>query len=162
MLWVLNKYFQMTFLCYSNTAVHTFWFWLLKQLSPWLTLFSMHQRLPTFKHSSDITHYHFENNNNKSVYHCMVWFTRQRSLNCYPTFKHSSDITHYHFENNNKSVYHAIIWFTPQRSLNCYPTRVCFSNNNNNNNNILYSSLQEIKAVVRSHNEEHISIILSH
>ena len=29
-------------------------------------------------------------------------------------------------------------------------------------NNILYSSLREIKAVVRSHNEEHISIILSH
>ena len=27
---------------------------------------------------------------------------------------------------------------------------------------ILYSSQQEIKAVVRSHNEEHISIILSH
>ena len=34
--------------------------------------------------------------------------------------------------------------------------------NNNNNNNILYSSQREIKAVVRSHNEEHISIILSH
>ena len=32
----------------------------------------------------------------------------------------------------------------------------------NNNNNILYSSQREIKAVVRSHNEEHISIILSH
>ena len=31
-----------------------------------------------------------------------------------------------------------------------------------NNNNILYSSQREIKAVVRSHNEEHISIILSH
>ena len=30
------------------------------------------------------------------------------------------------------------------------------------NNNILYSSQREIKAVVRSHNEEHISIILSH
>ena len=30
------------------------------------------------------------------------------------------------------------------------------------NNNIFYSSLREIKAVVRSHNEEHISIILSH
>ena len=30
-----------------------------------------------------------------------------------------------------------------------------------NNNNILYSSLREIKAVVRSHNEEPISIILS-
>ena len=28
---------------------------------------------------------------------------------------------------------------------------------NNNNNNILYSSRREIKAVVRSHNEEHIS-----
>ena len=33
---------------------------------------------------------------------------------------------------------------------------------NNNNNNILYSSQCEIKAVVRSHNEEHISVILSH
>jgi len=33
---------------------------------------------------------------------------------------------------------------------------------NDNNNNILYSSQQEIKAVVRSHNEEHISISLSH
>ena len=31
-----------------------------------------------------------------------------------------------------------------------------------NNNNILYSSQREIKAVVRSHNEEHVSIILSH
>ena len=31
-----------------------------------------------------------------------------------------------------------------------------------NNNNILYSSQREIKAVVRSHNEEHMSIILSH
>ena len=36
------------------------------------------------------------------------------------------------------------------------------NNNNNNNNNILYSSQREIKAVVRSHNKEHISIILSH
>ena len=34
--------------------------------------------------------------------------------------------------------------------------------NNNNSNNILYSSQQEIKAIDRSHNEEHISIILSH
>ena len=34
--------------------------------------------------------------------------------------------------------------------------------NNNNNNNILYSSQPEIKAVVRSHNEERISIILRH
>ena len=32
----------------------------------------------------------------------------------------------------------------------------------NNNNNTLYSSQREIKAVVRSHNEEHISVILSH
>ena len=31
-----------------------------------------------------------------------------------------------------------------------------------NNNNILYSSQREIKAVVRSHNEEHTAIILSH
>ena len=31
-----------------------------------------------------------------------------------------------------------------------------------NNNNILYSSQREIKAVVRSHNEEHISVIQSH
>ena len=31
-----------------------------------------------------------------------------------------------------------------------------------NNNNIFYSFQQEIKDVVRSHNEEHISIILSH
>ena len=29
-------------------------------------------------------------------------------------------------------------------------------------NNILYSSQREIKAVVRSHNEEHVSVILSH
>ena len=36
------------------------------------------------------------------------------------------------------------------------------NNNNDNNNDILYSSQREIKAVVRSHNEEHISIILSH
>ena len=34
--------------------------------------------------------------------------------------------------------------------------------NNNNNNNILYSSQQETEAVIQSHNEEHISIILSH
>ena len=34
--------------------------------------------------------------------------------------------------------------------------------NNNNNNNTLYSSLRKIKAVVRSHNEEHISITLNH
>ena len=33
--------------------------------------------------------------------------------------------------------------------------------NNNNNNNILYSSQQEIKAVIRSHNGEHISVNLS-
>ena len=32
----------------------------------------------------------------------------------------------------------------------------------NNSNNILYSSQREIKAVVRSHNEEHVSIIQSH
>ena len=32
----------------------------------------------------------------------------------------------------------------------------------NNSNNILYPSLWEIKAVVRLHNKEHISIILSH
>ena len=31
-----------------------------------------------------------------------------------------------------------------------------------NNNNILYSSQRKIKDVVRSHNEEHISIILNH
>ena len=31
-----------------------------------------------------------------------------------------------------------------------------------NNNNIPYSSQREIKAVFRSHNEEHVSIILSH
>ena len=30
------------------------------------------------------------------------------------------------------------------------------------NNNILYSSQWEIKAVIRSHNEEHISVIVSH
>ena len=33
---------------------------------------------------------------------------------------------------------------------------------NNNNNNILYSSQREIKAVIRSHNKENISVILSH
>ena len=42
-----------------------------------------------------------------------------------------------------------------------YPTKL-INHFNNNNNNILYSSQQEIKDVVRSHNEEHISIILSH
>ena len=31
-----------------------------------------------------------------------------------------------------------------------------------NSNNILYSSQREIKAVFRSRNEEHVSIILSH
>ena len=31
---------------------------------------------------------------------------------------------------------------------------------NNNNKDVLYSSQREIKAVVRSHNEEHISVIL--
>ena len=31
----------------------------------------------------------------------------------------------------------------------------------NNSNNILYSSQREIKAVVRSHNDEHVSVILS-
>ena len=36
------------------------------------------------------------------------------------------------------------------------------NNNNNNNNDILYSSQWEIIAVVRSHNKENISIILSH
>ena len=36
------------------------------------------------------------------------------------------------------------------------------NNMKNNSNDILYSSQQEIKAVVRSHNEEHISIIISH
>ena len=36
--------------------------------------------------------------------------------------------------------------------------KICVSNNNN----ILSSSQREIKAVVRSHNEEHISVILSH
>ena len=35
-------------------------------------------------------------------------------------------------------------------------------NNNNNYNHILYSPQREIKAVVRSHNEEHSSIIRSH
>ena len=34
--------------------------------------------------------------------------------------------------------------------------------NNNNNNNILYSTQQEIKAVVQSHIEDNMSIILSH
>ena len=43
------------------------------------------------------------------------------------------------------------------------PTAVCYLVPRRlNNNNILYSSLREIKAVVRSHNEEHISIILNH
>ena len=31
-----------------------------------------------------------------------------------------------------------------------------------NKNNTLYSSQREIKAIVRSHNEEHISVILNH
>ena len=34
--------------------------------------------------------------------------------------------------------------------------------NDNNNNSILHSSQREIKAAVRPHNEEHISVILSH
>ena len=46
--------------------------------------------------------------------------------------------------------------YTPAREFT-KPTHV-----NNNNNSILYSSQREIKAVIRSHNEEHISIILSH
>ena len=45
------------------------------------------------------------------------------------------------------------------RSVKCVCLFVCLFNNNNN---ILYSSQREIKAVVRSNNEEHISIILSH
>ena len=48
----------------------------------------------------------------------------------------------------------------------CFDAWICQCHgavcSNNDNNNILYSSLREIKAVVRSHNEEHISIILSH
>ena len=36
------------------------------------------------------------------------------------------------------------------------------NNNNYNSNIIFYSSQQEIKAVIQSHNEEHIPIILSH
>ena len=44
------------------------------------------------------------------------------------------------------------------RRLNSLEITKC----NNNNNNILYSSMREIKAVVRSYNEEHISVILSH
>ena len=43
-------------------------------------------------------------------------------------------------------------------SNNAFP----FGANSNNSNNILYSSQREIKAVVRWHNEEHISIILCH
>ena len=35
-------------------------------------------------------------------------------------------------------------------------------NNNNNNSHIFYSSRRDIKAVVRSHNEENLSVILSH
>ena len=53
--------------------------------------------------------------------------------------------------------------------VSLYPAhyyRICHLNSfvvfNNNKNNILYSSLREIKAVVRSDNEGHISIILSH
>ena len=42
------------------------------------------------------------------------------------------------------------------------PYDVLLCHGNNNNNNILDSSQREIKAVVQSHNEEHISIILSH
>ena len=34
--------------------------------------------------------------------------------------------------------------------------------NNNNNNNILYSSQQEIKAVIRSHNREHSNSVMKH
>ena len=48
----------------------------------------------------------------------------------------------------------------PAHSLQ--PRRVRVPQVANNNNNILYSSQREIKAVVRSHNEEYISIILSH
>ena len=44
----------------------------------------------------------------------------------------------------------------------CPCCRCCCFCHRVNNNNILDSSQRDIKAVVRSHNEEHISIILSH
>ena len=44
----------------------------------------------------------------------------------------------------------------------CSNNAFTFGVSNNNSNNILYSSQREIKAVVRSINEEHISIILGH
>ena len=48
-------------------------------------------------------------------------------------------------------------------SFFCPCCRCCFCHRViNNNNNTLDSSQRDIKAVVRSHNEEHISIILSH
>ena len=40
-----------------------------------------------------------------------------------------------------------------------YFDEFCF---HSDNNNILYSSQRKIKAVIRSHNEGHISVILSH
>ena len=49
-------------------------------------------------------------------------------------------------------------WYGGRGRSACVITR----EDNNNNNNMLYSSQREIKAVARSHNEEHISIILSH
>ena len=46
--------------------------------------------------------------------------------------------------------------------LSCIIVLLSGRKSKNKNNNILYSSQREIKAVVRSHNEEYISIILSH
>jgi len=50
----------------------------------------------------------------------------------------------------------------PPDPLLCSAISGIIINNNSNNKNNLHSPQREIKAVVRSHNEEHISIILSH
>ena len=49
-------------------------------------------------------------------------------------------------------ILYVICWSV---SLSFVDRCICCLLSNNNNNNILYSSLWEIKAVVRSHNEEH-------
>ena len=56
----------------------------------------------------------------------------------------------------------SLFWFCCASTKRICLQKTKANHNNSNNNNILYSSQQEIKAVIRSHNEEHVSIILSH
>ena len=52
------------------------------------------------------------------------------------------------------------VWWNPLMISMCWNPLLLSAEYNNNN--ILYSSPQEIKTVIQLHNEEHISIILSH